>query len=235
MPLAPFCDVIVVGEGDHLAVELVAIAAEVGWRRAPLLAALRGRPGYYLPDVHGDTPPAVHKADDALLPARSVILTADTELSDMFLVEPARGCSRGCTYCVMRRSTNGGMRIVDVATILAGIPAAATRVGLVGAAVTDHPDIAAVVRGIVDTGRGVGISSLRADKLDDELVGLLARGGYRTLTVAADGVSERMRRVVERSTQEKHLVATAALAARHQLTTVKIYICLLYTSPSPRD
>ena len=75
-------------------------------------------------------------------------------------------------------------------------------VGLVGAAVTDHPQIREIVRGVVDAGRGVGISSLRADKLDDELVGLLAKGGYRALTVAGDGASERMRRVIERSTKE---------------------------------
>jgi radical SAM superfamily enzyme YgiQ (UPF0313 family) len=224
VPLAPYVDVIVMGEGDALAGELVLTARDVGWRRDRLLAALAGRPGFYLPSVHGDTPPPIAAADDALLPARSQILTPDAELADMFMTEAARGCSRGCTYCVMRRSTNGGMRVVPTAEVLGGIPAEARRVGLVGAAVTDHPDIRAIVRGVVDGGRQVGISSLRADKLDDELVGLLARGGYRTLTVAADGVSERMRRVVERSTQEKHLLATAALAARHQLTTVKIYM-----------
>ena len=224
VPLAPYVDVIVMGEGDALAGELVLTARDCGWNRDRLLAALAGRPGFYLPSVHGDTPPPIAAADDELLPARSQILTPDAELADMFMTEAARGCSRGCTYCVMRRSTNGGMRVVPTADVLGGIPAEARRVGLVGAAVTDHPDIRAIVRGVVDGGRQVGISSLRADKLDDELVGLLARGGYRTLTVAADGVSERMRRVVERSTQEKHLLATAALAARHQLTTVKIYM-----------
>ncbi len=224
VPLAPYCDLVVVGEGEQLAAELVATAAVVGWRRAPLLAALRGRPGYYIPDVHGDSPPPVARADDALLPARSVIITPGAELADMFLIEPCRGCSRGCTYCVMRRSTNGGMRIVAPADVLALIPAEARRVGLVGAAVTDHPGIAEIVRGVVDGGREVGISSLRADKLDDELVGLLARGGYRTLTVAADGASERMRRIVERSTKEKHLLESARLAAVHKLRTVKIYM-----------
>ncbi len=224
VPLAPYCDVIVVGEGDQLASELVTTAAEVGWRRSELVAALAGRPGYYLPPVHGGSPPPVARADDALLPARSVIITPDAELADMFLIEPARGCSRGCTYCVMRRSTNGGMRIVAPADVLAAIPAHARRVGLVGAAVTDHPGIAEIVRGVVDGGREIGISSLRADKLDDELVGLLARGGYRTLTVAADGASERMRRVVERSTKEAHLLESARLAAVHGLRTVKIYM-----------
>ncbi len=224
VPLAPYADVIVLGEGDQLAAEVVAVAGEVGWRRDALVAALRDRPGYYLPSIHGDDVPRVGQADDTLLPARSVVLTPNSELADMFLTEAARGCSRGCTYCVMRRSTNGGMRVVPVADVLAGIPEAARRVGLVGAAVTDHPDIRAIVRGVVDGGREVGISSLRADKLDDELVGLLARGGYRTLTVAADGASERMRRVVERSTKESHLLETAALAARHGMKTTKIYM-----------
>jgi radical SAM superfamily enzyme YgiQ (UPF0313 family) len=155
-----------------------------------------------------------------------VIATPNTELADMFLTEAARGCSRGCTYCVMRRSTNGGMRIVPRGDVIAGIPAGARRVGLVGAAVTDHPDIAGIVRDVVDAGREVGISSLRADKLDDELVGLLARGGYRTLTVAADGASERMRRVVERSTQARHLLRSAELARAHRLHTLKIYMML---------
>jgi radical SAM superfamily enzyme YgiQ (UPF0313 family) len=225
-PLAPFCDAIVLGEGEDAVVELIATARAVGFARAGLVAALAGRPGFYVPDHDGAVIPKVAQADDSRLPARSVILTPHTELASMFLTEAARGCSRGCTYCVMRRSTNGGMRIVAPADVLAGIPAHAPKVGLVGAAVTDHPEIRAIVRGVVDGGRGVGISSLRADKLDDELVGLLARGGYRTLTVAADGASERMRRVVERSTKEAHLVESARLAARHGLHALKVYMML---------
>lgn len=233
-PMAPFFDVIVLGEGEELIVELLAIARDVGFVRERLWAALAGRPGYYLP-THGEVVPKVAAVDDALLPARSVVLTPNTELANMFMTEAARGCSRGCTYCVMRRSTNGGMRIVDRATIIGGIPAEAKRVGLVGAAVTDHPDIAAIVRDVVDGGRQVGISSLRADKLDDELVGLLARGGYRTLTVAGDGASERMRRVIERSTRAEHLIRSAAYARAHGLHTLKVYMMLGVPSETDAD
>jgi hypothetical protein len=225
-PLAPFCDVIVVGEGEECIVELVTLAREVGFSRERLWDALAGKPGYYLPHIHGETVPKVAMVDDALLPARSVITTPHTELADMFMTEAARGCSRGCTYCVMRRSTNGGMRIIPRETIIGGIPEHARKVGLVGAAVTDHPDIIGVVHDVVTGGRQVGISSLRADKLTDELVGLLARGGYRTLTVAGDGASERMRRVIERSTQAKHLLRSAELARTHRLSTLKIYMML---------
>ncbi|MBA3462550.1 MAG: radical SAM protein [Deltaproteobacteria bacterium] len=225
-PLAPFFDVILLGEGEETVKELMEIGRDVGFDRERVWAALAGKPGYYLPHLHGETVPPVAQAADELLPARSVIATPHTELSDMFMTEAARGCSRGCTYCVMRRSTNGGMRIVPRETIIAGIPAGTRRVGLVGAAVTDHPDIAAIVRDVVDGGREVGISSLRADKLTDELVGLLARGGYRTLTVAADGASERMRRVVERSTRAEHLINSAKFAATHRLHTLKVYMML---------
>ena len=223
IPLGPFCDVILLGEGEDLVCELLALSGEGGSRTA-LLEALAARPGFYVPALHGERMRPVAQASDDLLPARSVIRTPHTELASMFLTEAARGCSRGCTYCVMRRSTNGGMRVVDPDRIVGGIPEGARRVGLVGAAVTDHPKIVEVVRRIVESGREIGISSLRADRLTDDLVGLLAKGGYRTLTVASDGASERLRALIERKTYERHLLASAALAKKHDLRVLKVYM-----------
>jgi len=222
LPLGPFVDVVVMGEAEELAPALVA-ALEAEPDRARLLDALARSEGFWVPSRHGERLPAVAKADDALLPARSTVVTPNTELRSMFLVEPERGCSRGCTYCVMRRSTNGGMRKVAPDVVLDAVPAHARRVGLVGAAVTDHPKIAEIVRRLVDRGCQIGISSLRADRLTDEFVGLLARGGYRTLTTASDGVSERMREVIERKTKEKHLVRAAELARAHGMRGLKLY------------
>ncbi len=224
VPLGPFCDAILLGEGEELAVEVLDAQAAHGADRAGLLADLAKRPGFYVPAIHGGAVPAIAQADDAVLPARSQIITPDAELSDMFLTEAARGCSRGCTYCVMRRSTNGGMRVVPVEDIICGVPEHARRVGLVGAAVTDHPRIADILRALVDSGREVGISSLRADRLTDELVGLLRAGGYRTLTVALDGASERLRANIERRHTERHLIKSAQLARKHKLQTLKIYM-----------
>jgi radical SAM superfamily enzyme YgiQ (UPF0313 family) len=222
LPLGAFVDVVAVGEAEELAGALCA-AVDAEPDRAKLLELLARTDGFWVPSIHGERLPPVAKADDALLPARSTVVTPNTELRSMFLIEPERGCSRGCTYCVMRRSTNGGMRKVAPDVVLDAIPEHARRVGLVGAAVTDHPKIAEIVRRLVDGGRQIGISSLRADRLTDEFVGLLARGGYRTLTTASDGASERLRELIERKTKEKHLVRAAELARAHGMRGLKLY------------
>jgi radical SAM superfamily enzyme YgiQ (UPF0313 family) len=223
VPAGPYADVMILGEAESLVPILV--AAVLSMRdRAALLADLATRPGFYVPALHGETLPAIAKTPDEDLPAYSQIITPNTELRDMFLIEPERGCHRGCTYCVMRRSTNGGMRLVEPAKVKRLIPSDARRVGLVGAAVTDHPGLPEILRHVVDTGREVGISSLRADRLDDEIVGLLKRGGYETLTTASDGASERMRDVIQRKTKERHLLRAAELCRTHGLRQLKLYM-----------
>jgi radical SAM superfamily enzyme YgiQ (UPF0313 family) len=220
VPLAPFADLVILGEAEELIHEFLDAVREMS--RQDLLSRFADRPGCYVPAI-SKTVPAIAKVANAKLPAYSQIITANTVLSSMFLIEPERGCSRGCTYCVMRRTTNGGMRLVAPERVLSLIPADAKRVGLVGAAVTDHPRIKEIVRSIVESGREIGISSLRADRLDEELVRLLARGGYRTLTTASDGPSQRLRTIVDRKTNESQLIRAAQLTRAAGLRRLKLY------------
>ncbi len=225
VPAGPYADVILLGEAEELVVTLMEAVRDEPDRTA-LLAGLSRLPGFYVPSLHGERVPPIAAAPDDRLPARSQIRTPHTELSSMFLIEPERGCHRGCTYCVMRRSTNGGMRLVAPERVLSLIPPDARRVGLVGAAVTDHPGLPVILRALVDSGREVGISSLRADRLNEEIVGLLKRGGYRTLTTAADGASERLRRSIDRKTHERHLLRAAELCRQAGLSGLKLYMML---------
>lgn len=223
LPLAALADVIVMGEADTLAVDVLRVVRDAPDREAAL-DALAATPHVFVPSRHGDEMPAIAQCDDALLPAWAPIRTPDTELSDMFLVETERGCSRGCTYCVMRNSTNGGMRIVTMERLLEIIPTDARRVGLVGAAVSDHPRIADLVRALVARGSEVGLSSLRPDRLGDDLVGALRTAGYRTLTTAMDGASERLRESLERRAKIKHLLRAAELTRKHGMKRLKLYL-----------
>ena len=225
VPVGPFADVIVMGEAEELLPILVNSLRDQPDRES-LLKNLAQQPGFYVPSLHGETPPAVAIASDDCLPAYSQIVTLHTELAGMFLIEAERGCSRGCAYCVMRRSAGSGMRPVAPARLLSLIPVQARRVGLVGAAVTDHPSLPEILRALVDADREVGVSSLRADRLDDELVGLLARGGYRTLTTAADGASQRLRDQIDRHTRVEDLVRAARLCHDHGMALLKLYVLI---------
>ena len=234
LPVAPFADVIVMGEGDEL------IGILLDWyrdsdSRESFLRDVALLPGVYVPLLHGEVFRQVAQANDSFLPAYSPIITPDTELSNMHLVENARGCHRGCSFCVMRRTTNQGMRTVAPEVVLGTIPAHAKRVGLVGAATTDHPQIKEIMRAIVDGDRELGLSSLRADRLDSEFVGLLKRGGARTLTVASDGSSQRMRDFAKKHIKEKHLMHAAQLVAEHELRLLKLYMVIAYPGETMED
>jgi radical SAM superfamily enzyme YgiQ (UPF0313 family) len=223
LPLAPFIDAMIVGEAEEIVGAVLAVL-ESEPRRAARIDALAKIPHVFVPDVHGSVLPHVAKAGDEGIPAWAPIRTPNAVLRNMFLIETERGCSRACTYCVMRRSTNGGMRLAPKDRILELIPKDANRVGLVGAAVSDHPKIVEIVRTLAERGCEVGLSSLRPDRLTDDFVGALKSAGTKTLTTAMDGPSERLRESLERRARVKHLQRCAELARKHGLERLKLYL-----------
>ena len=231
--LAPFADAVVLGEAEELVRPVLDAIIEAP-DREQALEALAGLPHVYVPSRHAELP-ELAACDDRLLPAWSQIRTPHTELSDMFLIETERGCSRGCTYCVMRRSTNGGMRVVPEDVVLEAIPKDVRRVGLVGAAVSDHPRITSILSSLADRGAEVGLSSLRPDRLKEEFVLALSRVGYRTLTTALDGASQRLRDLIERRGREQHYLDAAERAKRHGMDRLKLYLMVGLPSETEAD
>jgi len=225
LPAASFADVMLLGEADETTVPALQAFFDrhdrEGW-----LDAVAALPGGYVPERMGARLPPVAKATDALLPARSMILTPDTELSNMFLLEGERGCHRQCTFCVMRRTTNGGMRLVSPERILELVPDEAPKVGLVGAAISDHPKLPDLLETLVAAGKGVGVSSLRADRVarKPRIAQLLRASGARTLTVASDAASQRLRRTISKGTTEAHLLTCAEQAGDLGFDVLKVYM-----------
>lgn len=224
---APFVDAVLLGEAEETVVPAVAsffdAESREGWLRA-----FTELPGAWVPERDGVVLPALAKASDALLPARSAWISPDAELSSMFLLEAERGCHRRCTFCVMRRSTNGGMRTVTPERVHSLVPDEARKVGLVGAAVSDHPQLVDLLEALVAEGRQVSLSSLRADRVRSKprIAELLRASGARTLTVASDGASERLRRTLIKGARERDLVVSAERAGALGFDVFKVYMML---------
>ena len=104
LPLAPFVDAVIMGEADE-SVHAVLSTIFASETRDGALRELSGHPHVFVPSLEDDLLPPIDKASHEHLPAFSQVITPHTELRNMFLIEPERGCHRGCTYCVMRRST----------------------------------------------------------------------------------------------------------------------------------
>jgi radical SAM superfamily enzyme YgiQ (UPF0313 family) len=223
--LAPFVDAMLLGEAEDTVVPGVSAFFEGDvdeW-----LAAIEALPGGWVP--HSGRPlPVIAKASDTHLPARSAWLCPEAELSDMFLIEGERGCHRMCTFCVMRRTTNGGMRLVGSSDVLGYVPDHARKVGLVGAAISDHPELVGLLSALVDSGRQVSVSSLRADRLakKPDIARLLRASGAKTLTTASDGASEAIRRTLKKGTTLEHLLVCAEQARELRFDTLKLYMML---------
>jgi radical SAM superfamily enzyme YgiQ (UPF0313 family) len=225
LPLAPFADAIVLGDAEVVveALSEALLREKDHQNRHELLEELSTLPGVFVPEFHGTAVPDLNVSPTDDLPAVGGIWTPDSELSGMRLIEVARGCPRYCSFCVMRAAAQP-MREAPLEKVAEALNTDAPRIGFVGAAVSEYSHIRETLKLAISAGKGVGISSLRADRLDEEFVGLLHEGGYRTMTIASDAPSQTLRARLKKGLRDRHLIRAAELAAQFKMKVLKMYV-----------
>jgi radical SAM superfamily enzyme YgiQ (UPF0313 family) len=173
-------------------------------------------------------PPRV--ARDVATPRRSgrkarAVDTPGATFGDLYLTEVARGCLWGCRFCAAG-FVQRPYREVDLATLereaREGI-ARGQRVGLVGPDTSDHSGLDALTAAIVCAGGTFSPSSLRVDAIGPALARRMAEGGERTVTLAPEAGTERLRRVVNKDLSDDRIVRAAEDAIAAGMTGVKLY------------
>lgn len=246
-PLAPFMDLVVVGEGEELVRDLAATFHESRGDRRTFIDAAGAISGVYVPDRYavsyhqdgtladvqprGDVPAVLRKrrlGDVNAFETIALVRTPNAEYGHMALLEVGKGCGRGCRFCLegqvyrpVRHRSPEALR-----ETIKGLAQSSARVGLVGACVSDYPWIERLLGAIDEAGVELSISSLRADSLTDGLVAALARGGHRTLTVAPEAGTERLRRAVLKAITDEQLYEACALVRRHGIPNLKCYFMI---------
>ena len=244
-PLALFADVIAAGEGESLVPALLDAFGTSS--RSEQLRRLAQQRGYYIPSFYdveyndngtiarfvpreGTGAPAVVrkaalKTTEAVDPPSTSIFTPDTEFGSRFLVEVVRGCANLCRFCwagynylpVRAFPTE---RILDLAR---AARAYSSRAGLVSIALCDHPDIELILRSLKDMGYSISPASLRLDDLTPTIVGLLKDSGERTLTIAPETGSDRLRRVINKTITNAEILDSAELIFSSGIESLKLY------------
>jgi radical SAM superfamily enzyme YgiQ (UPF0313 family) len=257
-PLAPFADVIAAGEGELLVPSFVA-AAGAAADRDDLLHRLAAERGFYIPafyDVRYDTegrvaafepkpgtgaPSVVKKAavtsTDRLDPPATSIFTPDTEFGSRFLIEVVRGCANLCRFCwagynYLPVRAFPADRILELA---AQARQHSSRAGLVSIALCDHPDIERILTGLLEMGYSISPASLRMDDLTDPIVSLLRKSGERSITIAPEAGSDRLRRVINKTVTNVEILERADVIFRNGIENLKLYYMIGLPTETDED
>ncbi|NWF57455.1 MAG: TIGR03960 family B12-binding radical SAM protein [Syntrophaceae bacterium] len=258
-PLADFVDFFVIGEAEETIGPLahsLRKGREKGLSKETRLHDLAGLEGLYVPQFYDvayrpdgtidffmaqkDFPPRVKKVWLKDLNASvtvSPIVTSNTELSNMLLLELSRGCRRGCRFCAgcyayfPYRHRDAGL-LEKAAVQGKGL---AEKVGLVGAAISDYPGILPLGRRILQEEIPLSFSSLRVDSLSPELADLAFRSGQRTVTLAPEAGSERMRRVIKKGFTEETILKAVEILAERGFNTFRLYFMVGLPQESKED
>jgi radical SAM superfamily enzyme YgiQ (UPF0313 family) len=225
-PLAPFADVIYLGESEAAFGDVLDMLAWTrGAPKADRLAELRGIPGVYIPVLDREAPmPARPKALDNF-PALSLVVTPYAGLGDTILVEPIRGCPRGCRFCLIGNA-GGSVRVRRLAPLLDEVSKsadAAKKVSLIGSAISDYPDIAEFVNALAEERYLVSVSSLNLASVSEGLLTGIAGSGQRSVTFAPEAATERTRSAVGKPLPDGRLEEVLGKSVDAGLRSVKLY------------
>jgi radical SAM superfamily enzyme YgiQ (UPF0313 family) len=246
-PIADFLDIVVVGEGEAILKPFLDMLEEQTYPdRKALLEKASRLPGIYVPQLYSvryddsrvvaidnadGAPPRVKRVWSTDLDssaATSVILTTGTEFSDMYLIELSRGCPHGCRFCAA-----GYIYLPYRQRSLESLKKAVAeglkhrhKLGLVGAAVSDFRGIGELSRHIMECGGKVSVSSLRIDGLDEEMIEVLKASGHKTIALAPEGGSQRLRDLVGKNISEEQILSACDLLIRKDILNLRLYFII---------
>jgi radical SAM superfamily enzyme YgiQ (UPF0313 family) len=255
-PLAPFADLMVLGEAEVLLPRLLPYLLDLPHRdrRTVLYAMAQNLPGCYLPagyqfDYAEDGRVLEIKAA-AGLPERvrrvaqmtsttaghSELLSPEAELS-MYMTELGRGCTRGCRFCAAGFIYRPP-RLWSSEAVLAGLaqrPSTVQRIGLLGMEMADSSTLDHLADLLRTSGCSLSFSSLRADRISPQVLDLLSQSGLKSVALAPDGCSERLRQVINKGLSQETLVQAATALVAAGISTLKLYVMIGLPTEGPED
>ena len=256
-PFADFIDAFIIGEGEGIVtavLERIRRGRENGEGREETIAALAQIDGVYVPvlytpqyddnkhfvgyDIADGAPKIIRRHFEPLTSGgETVIATNFTEFGAMYIIEVARGCGRHCRFC-MAGYCFRVPRVRPLDILKEGVDRAeklGKKVGLMGAAISDYPEVDELVTYIRSKDMRYSCASLRADSLTQAVVDGLAESGQKTITIAPETGSERLRRVINKGISEENLRTAAQLSAKSGIQHMRLYIMIGLPTETDED
>lgn len=237
-PFAPFLDLVAIGEAEALLPTLVD-SLQASPRPSDVTARLEGEEGFYNPARHRPSKlvrAKMGKRADFLPPA-TYVLTPDTEMSNKFLVEVSRGCPTLCRFCwagynYLPKRSFQVEKILDVAREARQYT---DQIGLVSTAVGAHREIVPLSEALKDMGYRISVSSLRFEDLRAELLDPLSGSGEKTLAVAPEVGTDRLRFAIHKRVPNTEILEKTDLIFSRGIENLKLYLMVGLPTETQED
>ncbi len=248
-PLAPFADLMVIGEAEPVLDKILAIIstllAQSAGRKTILQTLAQTLPGCYAPSFynviygpHGQVeqievvdsiPERVQKivVNRMSTASHSQLASPKAEL-DLFMTELGRGCSRSCRFCAAAFIYRPP-RLWDGEAIINALnqrPESMDRIGLLGMEMVADPILDRIIDYLRENSCSLSFSSLRADRISQPLLDLLTASRIKSVAIAPDGCSERLRRVINKNLTEDDLLKAAIQIITAGIVHLKLYVMI---------
>lgn len=226
-PLLPFIDGLLAGEGEgiiHQMAEALLRTRQGRHSRERRLEALSGIEGIFVPKHN--TAVKRHFVKRLIPPpAYTPIVTPFSHFADMFVIEIGRGCPKGCLFCAASKMSHPFRfySMEEVRDAVRSFNPGARKIGLEGAGLSDYPHLIPLCRALFEMQCTVSFSSIRADRISDELVSILRSGKSRSFTIAPEAGSEAMRRLIGKEISDGDLTAKVDLLSESGIDVLKLY------------
>ena len=250
-PLAPFFDFFLVGEAEPVLEPFLDLLEGLVQSRASRKETLRRLareipsiyvPSFYRLEYHRDgTIAARIPLEDAARerievarlksplrssPAVSIIQTPEAEFADRTLIELGRGCGRSCRFCAAGYVYRPP-RDYETAEVLTSIKRdEEKRFGILAPSIADVHGVDEVTQAILDCGGSFSLSSLRADALTPGMIDRLKQSGQKTMTIAPEAGSERLRQVINKHLSEEEILRAVRMIAAAGEFAIKLYFLI---------
>ena len=170
-------------------------------------------------------------------PTQSTLFTPDTEFKEMALVEVNRGCPRGCRFCaacfVYHPFRNRSLSVLESLSKDALLEE--RRIGLTGTAVSDHPQLLPLCQSVLSQEGGISLSSLRVDAVTPPLIQCLREGEERTVAIAPEAGSERLRRMLKKGYREEEILKSIDTLVENGVSQIKCYFLIGLPTETDED
>ncbi|MDI9608923.1 MAG: radical SAM protein [Candidatus Verstraetearchaeota archaeon] len=221
-PLEDFVDLFVVGESEPVLDHLLDGLSE-GRDPRQLAGCL---PGLYVSGIEAERG-RVESLEDAPHAVRQVHPVSGQGFSSTFLLEVSRGCNRGCRFCLecylyrpkRERSFKRVREILEQGLPLSGLD----RVTCISSAFFDHREIADILAWMRDRHIRYSLPSVRISRTSGDVAELLAAGGQRSITIAPESPSSRLREVINKPLDESEMMGLLEESCRAGIRSLKLY------------